>query len=79
MASQVVFTSKTDPVKMIGVKPSFRKILDIALEREKDAVVFYAGIKKFVPASLGKDKIGAILQEEVSHVAMITQRLAEIE
>jgi rubrerythrin len=78
-ASQVVFTSKMDPAEMIGANPSFRRILDIAIERERDAVVFYAGIKKFVPASLGKDKIEGILQEEVSHVAMITQRLAEIE
>jgi rubrerythrin len=78
MASQEVFTSKMDPMEMIGDNPSFRKVLDIALERERDSVVFSAGIKKFVPASLGRDKIEAILQEEVSHVAMITRRLAEI-
>jgi rubrerythrin len=78
MANEVVFTSKMDPIEMIGANPSFRKVLDIALEREKDAVVFYAGIKEIVPASLGRDKIEAIMQEEVSHVAMITQRLAEI-
>ena len=77
-ADQVVFTSKMDPAKMIGDEPSFKKILDAALEREKESVVFYAGMKRFVPASLGADKIEAILQEEVSHVAMITQRLAEI-
>jgi rubrerythrin len=78
MAGQVAFTSKMDPVKMIGDEPSFKRILDLALEQEKDSVVFYTGMKKFVPASLGADKIEAILQEEVSHVAMITQRLAEI-
>jgi rubrerythrin len=77
-ADQVVFTSKMDPAKMIGDEPSFKKILDAALEREKESVVFYAGMKRFVPASLGADKIEAILQEEVSHVAMITQRIAEI-
>jgi rubrerythrin len=77
-ADHVVFTSKMDPVKMLGDQPSLKKILDIALEREKDSVVFYAGMKRFVPASLGADKIEAILQEEVSHVAMITLRLAEI-
>ena len=77
-ADQVVFTSKTDPAKMIGDQPSFQKILAVALEREKDSVVFYAGMKRFVPASLGAGNIEAILQEEVSHVAMITQRLAEI-
>lgn len=79
MANTVVFTSKMDPQEMIGHNPSFRKVLDIALGREKDAVVFYAGIKEIVPASLGRDKIEAIMQEEVSHVAMITRRLVEIE
>ncbi len=77
-AANVVFTSKMDPVEMIGAAPTFRKILEIALEREKDAVVFYAGVKGLVPDSLGRDRIDAIMQEEVSHVAMITRRLSEI-
>ncbi len=79
MADKVVFTSKMDPAEMIGPNPSFRKILDIALEREKDAVAFYSGIRDIVPAALGRDKIEAIRAEEVSHVDMINQRLAEIE
>lgn len=78
MASQVAFTSQMDPVKIIGDKPTFKRILDIALEAEKDSVIFYAGMKKFAPAPLGADKIEAILQEEIAHVAMIMHRLAEI-
>jgi hypothetical protein len=46
----------------LTANPSFRKVLDIALEREKDAVVFYAGVRKIVPASLGRDKIYAIMR-----------------
>ena len=79
MADSVVFTSKMKPEEMLGKDPSFREVLEIALEREKDAVVFYAGIKEIVPASLGRDKIETIMQEEVSHVVMITKRLSEIE
>ena len=77
-ADHVVFTSKMNPAAMIGDPPSLKRILDIALEREKESVVFYAGMKRFVPASLGTGKIETILQEEISHVAMITQRLAGI-
>jgi len=77
-ADRVVFTSKMDPVEMIGADPTLGKILDIALEREKDAVVFYAGVKELVPGTLGKEKIEAIMQEEVAHVAMITRKIAQI-
>ncbi len=78
MANKVVFTSKMDPVEMLGPDPSFRKILEIALERENDAVGFYSGVREIVPATLGRNKIEAIMHEEESHVAMITERLAEI-
>ena len=79
MASKVVFTSKMDPVEMLGSNPSLLKILNIALDRERDAVSFYKSIKEIVPVSMGKDKIEAILLEEVSHVDIITRLLAEIQ
>ncbi|WP_319586306.1 ferritin family protein [uncultured Desulfobulbus sp.] len=78
MASKVVFTSKMDPVEMLGSNPSLLEILNIALDRERDAVSFYKSIKEIVPVSMGKDKIEAILLEEVSHVDIITKLLAEI-
>lgn len=78
MADRVVFTSKMDASEMLGPNPTFRHILDIALEREKDAVVFYAGIKDTVPERLGRDKIEGILQEEVYHVALIDKQIRAI-
>lgn len=49
MASKVVFALKMDPVELFGVDPSFREILNIALDRENDAVAFYTTIKEIVP------------------------------
>lgn len=75
MADSVVFTSRMNAVEMLGANPTYKSILEIALERERDAVVYYAGIKGMVPARLGREKIEEILQEEVGHVALIQKRL----
>ncbi len=78
MADSVVFTSKMNAAEMFGGKPTYKHILEIALERERDAVIYYAGIKGMVPARLGREKIEEILQEEVGHVALIQKRLRQI-
>lgn len=75
MADRTVFTSKMSPSEMFGPEPSLRHVLQLALEREKDAVVFYTGIQDMVPARLGLARIGAIIKEEISHVAMIEKQL----
>ncbi len=78
MADRTVFTSKMNPGEMFGPEPHLRHILQLALEREKDAVVFYAGIRDRVPARLGRDKIDGIIREEVSHVAMLEKHLSSL-
>jgi rubrerythrin len=78
MADRTVFTAKMNPAEMFGPEPELRHILNLALEREKDAVVFYSGIRSMVPARLGRDKIDAIIREEVSHVAMLEKQLSSL-
>mgnify|MGYP005853272535 CR=1 FL=1 len=77
-ADKVVFTSKMQPEEMFGGDPSYKHILELALERERDAVVFYAATRDLVPTAQGRDKIDALMKEEVSHVALIQQRLREL-
>ena len=78
MADRTVFTSNMNPGEMFGPDPTLRHVLLLALEREKDAVVFYSGIRDMVPARLGRDKIDAIIREEVSHVAMLEKQLGSL-
>ena len=54
---------------------SFADILRLAIDAEKNAVLFYLGIRDMVPARLGKDKIEAIIKEEQMHAALLTKRL----
>jgi len=54
---------------------SFADILRLAIDAEKNAVLFYLGIRDMVPARLGKDKIEAVIKEEQMHAALLTRRL----
>lgn len=51
-------------------------ILMAALQREKDAVIFYLAMKEMVPENLGRDDVAHIIEEEMSHVRYIADRLA---
>lgn len=75
MADRAIFTSRMKPQEMLCENPTYKRILEVALGREKDAVVFYAGIRDMVPARLGRHKIEEIMMEEVHHVALIEKQL----
>jgi rubrerythrin len=53
-------------------------ILKIAIDAENNSVVFYTGLKELVPAKVGKDKVEAIIKEELGHVAVLNQQLAAL-
>ncbi len=50
-------------------------ILRLAIGLEKDAVLFYLGMKDVVPAALGKDKVDWIIEEEKQHLVTLTAKL----
>jgi len=64
-------------VKLTG-KESSRELLEIALGAEKNSILYYVGLKPLVPDEAGKDRIEAILQEEVSHAADLRRQLAAL-
>jgi rubrerythrin len=53
--------------------------LDLAVNFEKDSVVFYTTMKKLVPENLGKGEIDALIDEEISHIFILTQKKKELE
>ena len=54
---------------------SVREILEIALDAEKNSIVFYLNLKEYVPYSRGKEQIDKIINEELSHVTLILETL----
>jgi rubrerythrin len=53
--------------------------LDLAVAFEKDSVVLYTTMKKLVPEYLGKGEIDTLIDEEISHIFILTQKKKELE
>jgi rubrerythrin len=57
---------------------SIESILINAIDREKDSIVFYVGMKDLVPERLGKDKIDGIIDEEKKHILLLSNELINL-
>jgi rubrerythrin len=65
---------KAPDVKLTG-NESATELLEIAIGAEKNSVLFYVGLKDMVSAQAGRDKVEAIIREEVRHVADLKRKL----
>ncbi|MHC5035866.1 MAG: ferritin-like domain-containing protein [Planctomycetota bacterium] len=52
-------------------------ILRTAVQKEKDSVIFYAGLQEAVQDPKDREGIDAIIREELGHIALITGILEE--
>jgi len=75
MANGHVFDLKKDPGEQLTGTETVEDILKLAIDAEKDSIVFYLGLKDFVPVKAGKDKVEAIIKEEMGHIAVLNRRL----
>jgi len=72
LADTRVFFEKTMDVS------SLKRIYMAALEAEKDSIVFYLGMKDMVPETSGKDRIDAIIREEMGHIRILSRELISL-
>jgi len=75
MADGHVFDVSQPPSEKLTGNETFTDILKIALGCEKDSIVFYLGLRDLVPAKEGKDKIDAIIREEMGHISLLNKQL----
>ncbi len=75
MASGHVFDLKKDPGEQLTGTETVEDILKLAIDAEKDSIIFYLGLKDFVPAKAGKDRVEAIIKEEMGHIAVLNRGL----
>jgi len=72
LADTRIFYEKKAPGK------EMKKILLSAIQTEKDTIVFYLGMKEFVPEKLGKNKLDGIIKEEMGHISLLADRLVKL-
>jgi len=49
---------------------NLKVILDYAIKREQNAILFYVGLKNYVPTKI-HDKVDTIIKEETKHAAIL--------
>jgi len=75
MADEHVFNVKADPVEQLAGKETPEDVLKMAIGLEKDSIAFYVGLKESVSHKAGKDKVEAIIKEEMGHIVTLSQKL----
>ena len=78
IADAAGFEGKLSPDEELTGSESTEEIIQIALRAEKESVAFYAGMKDVVVSEKGKEKVDAIIKEEMMHVAQLTNMLADL-
>jgi rubrerythrin len=75
VANRQVFTLDQDVTKFADEHSSMTDILEFALAREKDSVVYYTSLDMVIPDELSGGEVKKIIKEEVSHIRMISEKL----
>ena len=78
MADGRGYEGKITPGKELTGSETTREIIEIALNSEKESVVFYFGLKGMVPVKAGRDKVEAIIIEELSHITTLLNKLKSL-
>ncbi len=75
MADEHVFDTKQDPAKKLADLGTTVEVIKMAIGMEKDSIVFYTGLRESTPRKAGKEKVEAIIKEELGHIAILKQKL----
>jgi len=78
MVDGFAFEVNKDPAEVLTGKESLSDILKMAIQMEKDSIVFYLGLKQMVPPAFGAKKLDAVIQEEMTHIAWLSNKRAEL-
>ena len=78
MADGHVFDSRIDPADTLTGSESAEDILRMAIGQEKDSIVFYTGLKEMISQTAGRERIDAIIKEEMGHIGFLNREIAAL-
>jgi rubrerythrin len=78
MVDGYAFEINKDPAEALTGKESLQDLLKTAIQMEKDSIVFYLGLKQMVPPAFGAQKLDAVIKEEMTHIAWLSNKRAEL-
>ena len=78
MADGHIFDIKADPAEKLSGERTPEDILKMGLGIERDSIAYYVGLKDYVPARAGRDKVEDIIREEMKHIAVLNEKLVAL-
>ena len=78
MADGHVFDARIDPADTLTGSESAEEILRMAIGQEKDSIVFYTGLKEMISQTAGRERIEAIIKEEMGHIGFLNREIAAL-
>ena len=75
VAALSTFSLWSEPHRQLSGMDSREDVIRQALQKEKDTIVFYVGLKDFVAANEDKEIINDIIKEEMRHISILTEAL----
>ena len=73
IAGLAVFGIRPKPSDMLSGRENEADIIRVAIEREKDSIVFYTGLKGFAPSEENIKIINSIIEEELEHIRILNR------
>ncbi|MCK4806795.1 MAG: hypothetical protein KAT09_04070, partial [Candidatus Aegiribacteria sp.] len=75
MADNHVFKQETgESLAKFEEDKNTEKIIDLAIQFEKDSLLFFLGLERMVSHRLGKEKVYGIIDEEIGHIAYLEKQ-----
>jgi rubrerythrin len=68
---------KRDRLNKLTGDETIREVFEIAIDAEKNSIVFYTALKELV-SETGVDKVENIISEELGHLAVLKTQLAQL-
>jgi rubrerythrin len=78
MADAKGWEGRISPTQKFTGKESMKEVIEIALNAEKESVVFYYGLKSMISEGAGRDKVEHIIIEELSHIRTLLEYLKDM-
>ena len=77
-ADSHIFKATVDPGSLLGADAGAKEILELALQFEKDSVIYFMGAAEMVPERLGKSEVLGLAKQEQAHIALIQRTLSSL-
>ena len=75
MAGLAIFGIRAEPTEELNGNESQEDVLRRAVEKEKDSIVFYHGLKDFLSDTADRNPIDRIISEELQHIRILHESL----